>query len=323
MTEKELKLLISKKQKGLLTENEEALLASFDKKMMEKNKDTVFLNDRHKSILRRDIFAQISSKKSKTRFLNNWLQIAAVLLVSISIAGVGWYYSTYAIHTPQQTKVANNIKHTTTYGKKLTITLPDGSIVKLNSGTNIEFPETFKNSSREVFLTGEAFFEVKKDPSRPFIVKTPMITTRVLGTSFNIKAYDDENTVEVTLATGKIGVAVQGAQEIVLTPSYQLSYNKLTQKITHQKVDLDPYLGWKDGVLRFDNETLITAIPKLEKWYNVRIKLQNQAAENCSFTGVFSNASLVQVLEHLSFVKNNLDYKIISSGEIEIIGNCN
>ncbi|MDO6738707.1 FecR family protein [Wenyingzhuangia sp. 2_MG-2023] len=322
MTEKELKILIGKKQKGLLTQKEEAILFSFEEKMMEKNKSTSFLNNRHKSMIGQDIYAKINQNKQR-RLIDSWMKIAAVFIISISIGGVSWYYSSELNRGAILKPMAEIISKKADYGKKLTVTLPDGSLVKLNSGSEIKFPEFFRDSIREVTLSGEAFFEVKKDSLHPFVVKTSLITTRVLGTSFNIKSYDDEDDITVTLATGKISVDIENENEILLTPSYQVNYNKSTQGFVKQKIDLDRFLCWRDGVLRFDNEKLATAIPKLEKWFNVKIKIQNQSSKNCSFTGVFKNASLENILQNITFVKPSLTYKFISAREVEIIGDCN
>ncbi|MGY5355885.1 FecR family protein [Wenyingzhuangia sp. IMCC45467] len=322
MTEKELKILISKKEQGTLTEKEEVVLSSFEEKMIERNKETIFLNNRHKSIVGRDIYAKINQNKQK-RFMNSWMRIAAVLIISISIGGISWYFSLNQEQFDGFKPVAKIIHKKAGYGKKMLVTLPDGSKVKLNSGSEINFPKTFNDSVREVTLLGEAFFDVKKDSSHPFIVKTQLITTRVLGTTFNIKSYEDENDIAITLATGKISVGIQGEDEIILTPSYQVNYNKINKSIVKQRIDLSKFLGWRDGVLRFDNEKLATAITKLEKWFDVKIKLQDKNNADCSFTGVFKNASLENILQNITFVKKGLKYKFISAREVEITGNCN
>lgn len=322
MTEKELKDLINKKQKGLLTQKEKEILFSFEEKMLEKNKKINFLNDRHKSMIREEIYAKVHQNKQR-RFVNSWMRIAAVFMISISVGGIGWYYSSKINQTDVVKPMAEIIHKKADYGKKVTVTLPDGSVVKLNSGSEIKYPEFFIDSIREVTLSGEAFFEVKKDSLHPFIVKTPMITTRVLGTSFNITSYDDEDDVVITLATGKISVNIKGEDEIILAPSYQVNFNKSTQSILKQKIDLDQFLGWKEGVLRFDNEKLATAIPKLEKWFDVKITLENKNTADCSFTGVFKNASLKTILQNITFVKTGLKYKFISAHKVEITGHCN
>ena len=321
MTEKELKILISKKQQGLLTKKEEAILSSFEEKMMEKNKKNIFLNNRHKSIIHHDIYSKIRENK-ESRLLHHWMKIAAILIVSFSIGGIGWYFSTDQKQVYSSKYIAEIISKKADYGKKRTITLPDGSTVKLNSGSEIQFPKVFNDSIRQITLSGEAFFDVKKDSLHPFIVKTPLITTRVLGTTFNIKAYDDEDDIAITLATGKISVGIKGENEIVLTPSYQVSYNKSNQSIVKQKIDIDQFLCWRDGILRFDNEKLATAIPKLEKWFDVEIDLQDKTNADCSFTGVFKNASLEHILQNITFIKTNLSYQFISAHKVEISGHC-
>ncbi|NJB82497.1 FecR family protein [Wenyingzhuangia aestuarii] len=321
MTEKELKELINKRQKGNLSKEEQKVLELFEEKMLAKNEQHIFFNDRHKSMVEQEIYSNIHKAKNK-KFISAWLRIAAILVLSITVAGGSWYFSS-KLQIENTYAVAQTIIKRAEYGKKLTVTLPDGSIVNLNSGSEIRFPETFNKTTREVTLTGEAFFNVQKNPTHPFIVKTPMVTTKVLGTTFNIKAYQDQDDVEVTLATGKISVGIQGEDEMILTPSYQVNFNKKSKSIQKQKVVLAQFLGWKDGVLSFDDEKLATAIPKLEKWFNVKIHLEDKNSQNCSFTGVFKNASLKNILDNITFVKPNLSYKFISSKEIQILGKCN
>lgn len=322
MTEKEIKNLFKKQQQGNLTEQEEAILVLFEKKLKDKNQETVFRNERYKSIVGREIYTKVLQHKKKSHNLV-WMQVAAAITILLAVVGVRWFgFNTSEQAKDSSTYIAKTISYQTNYGQKRTLILPDGSKVKLNSGSKITFPKQFNDSIREVNLSGEAFFEVKKDPDHPFIVKTSMLSTRVLGTSFNINAFKESDGITVTLATGKVKVSVQNQEDVLLTPSYQMVYQKSTKQTTKQKVDLQKALGWKNGVLRFDNETLVTAIPKLEKWFGVQIKLANQDAKDCSFTGAFKQVSLQSVLENITFVKKGLTYEFVSDKEVIIKGIC-
>lgn len=321
MTEKELKEFINKKQKGNISESEQKILESFERKMLQRNEKSIFFNDRHKSMVEKEIYSNIHHRK-KEKFLQSWIKVAAVIMLSLSIVGTGWYFSS-KLQIEKTNAVAVMQIKSATYGKKLTFTLPDGSIVNLNSGSKISFPKKFNQTTREVTLVGEAFFDIIKNPEQPFIVKTPMVTTKVLGTTFNIRAYHDEENVEVTLATGKISVGIQGEDEMILSPSYQVKFNKNNKSIQKQKVELAKFLAWKNDVLRFDNETLLTVIPKLERWFDVKINLQDKSIRNCLLTGEFHHASLKNILDHITFVKPNLSYKFIAAKEVDILGNCN
>ena len=309
MTEKEFKILLNKKQKGLLNKTEEASILLFEKKMIERNRDTIFLNDKHKFKIQRDIQSKFPYNKQKRDF-GNWMQIAAVLIIALSVGALSWYFISAEKQVNTELATVTLLHKETSLGKKIAFTLPDGSKVKLNSGSKITYPETFNKKTREVNLTGEAFFEIKEDKLHPFIVKTSTVQTRVLGTTFNIKAYDDDNEVAVTLATGKISVDLNGKNSITLTPSYQTTFNKTAQSFTKQKIDLDKFLGWKDGILRFDNEKLATALPKLEKWFNVKIILKNKNNANCAFTGIFKDASLESILNNITFVKKRPEIQV-------------
>ncbi|MCK0132003.1 FecR domain-containing protein [Flavobacteriaceae bacterium F08102] len=321
MTEQELKILFKKKQKGLLTNAEESMLSSFEKKMIERNHKIIFLNDKHSAKIRHDIYPKIDQPNLKTAY-KKWIKIAAVIIITLTIGGLSLNFST-GTHKIKQIKVKiAKLTKEAPFGKKLTFTLPDGSKVKLNSGSKIEYPEQFNDSLREVLLSGEAFFDVKKDLTHPFIVKTAYVSTHVLGTSFNIKAYDDENDIAVTLATGKVRINWNEKDTLVLAPSDQARFNKSTKSITKQKIDVDQFLGWKDGILRFDDEKLETALPKLEKWFNVKIKLLNKKSAKCAFTGIFKDASLQRILENITFVKPTLNFQFTSANEVEISGYC-
>ena len=322
MTEQELKNLIRKKQQKSLTKKEEATLLSFEKKMLERNREHIFLDKKHKSKISSAIYSKIQHKK-QIGFGNGWMKIAAILVITITLGSIHWYFSPNKQHSYNTQPKVTMLQIEAPFGKKRTFNLPDGSIVKLNSGSKIKYPEIFNDSIREVTLSGEAFFEIKKDSSQPFIVKTSSLFTRVLGTSFNIKAYEDEDNTIVTLATGKISVGTNQKDEIILNPSHQAILNKKNKRFTKQKIDLNKTLSWKNGILRFDNEKLATAIPKLEKWFNVKIKLKNKNSAECAFTGIFENASLESILENITFVNTTLKYKFITSNEIEISGYCN
>jgi transmembrane sensor len=189
-------------------------------------------------------------------------------------------------------------KRTTSVAQKLTINLPDGSLVKLNSNSSIRFPKNFDSNQREVFCSGEVFFDVKKDSLHPFIVHAGKVTTRVLGTSFNIA--DNDSSTTVTVATGLVKVSTTDNEQII-KPKEQVLYHKLNQELSLRIADLNRELAWKDNLLYFSDTPLTQVANTLQSWYGITISLENERIGNCQLTGQFRNEPLEKVLEAISF----------------------
>lgn len=191
-------------------------------------------------------------------------------------------------------------------GEKLTLTLADGTTVKLNSNTSLKYPEEFNEATREVFLNGEAFFEVKKDSLHPFIVHTGELTTKVLGTSFNINSNGDH--VSVSVATGVVKVS-QGDLSTVLHPKDRVDYSASDKTLIRSVADLQNVLAWKENTLVFQDTPLIAAGQKLSAWYGVTIVFDNDSIKQCLITGKFVSLPLEKVLHAISF-STGLTYTI-------------
>lgn len=169
-------------------------------------------------------------------------------------------------------------------GGEYELILPDGTHVWINSDTKLTFPVSFDTTKREIFLSGEAYFDVTKDPQRPFMVKTENIEIKVLGTQFNVQAYPDDNKIETTLCEGSVNVT-DGELGVTLTPSQQAVYSKATQILTTRKVDVRLYTAWKEGLFVFENKPLEEIMNTLSRWYNINVFYSNQAVKSYHFTG--------------------------------------
>lgn len=215
---------------------------------------------------------------------------------------------------PDQNAIANHdkdiiIRSETKYGQKMHLQLPDGSEVWLNSGSNISFPKYFSNSVREVSIHGEGFFNVTHDPSRPFIVKSPALIAEVLGTSFNIRAYEDEIEQKVSLVTGKVKVVTEeksfGAKEVqsgyFLFPGDELIYEGTSGKIMEQSFDIQDEIAWKDGILIFNEDDFMSLTTKIERWYGVQVISIGHPPKDFVITGSFNNEALNNVMEVLKY----------------------
>ena len=161
-------------------------------------------------------------------------------------------------------------------GKDYHLTLADGTQVWLNADSRIEFPETFGSERREVRVQGEAYFEVKKDTQRPFIVHTDYFSTRVLGTSFNVRTYNKRDAA-VTLVSGRIQVKA-GEDTQVLSPGQQATLAGTSLKV--QAVDTYPITQWKEGFFYFDNQTLFGIMQELSRWYKVNVSFDDTSKMN-------------------------------------------
>jgi len=201
------------------------------------------------------------------------------------------------------------------YGKNLTVTLQDGSVVMLNSGSSMTYPSSFDGmSNREVALSGEAFFEIAKNPEQPFVVKTQDMYTRVYGTVFNISAYDEDEISEVVLVEGSVGVGHHIESETIqmLKPSQKASNILGDDTMFHiEDVDISPYISWTKGVLAFENESMRDIIKRLQRQYNVKIENQYGELNQRRFTGMFDEEDIDHVLRtiqahtHFRYDKEN------------------
>ena len=191
----------------------------------------------------------------------------------------------------------------TTVGGDYCFILSDGTKVWLNAESELDFPVDFVGKERVVRLKGEAYFEVKPDAAHPFIVETRGVRTRVLGTSFNIKAYDNEESIFTTLLTGKVKVSAIGEENesVVLTPGMQSEWQENGQKMSVKKVNAENFTAWRQGAFMFDNENIMVVTRVLERWYGLKF-IYNENVHEHTFSGRLSkDEPLESKLETLTF----------------------
>ena len=176
-----------------------------------------------------------------------------------------------------KTEVRNTIRTLT--GMEYTLTLSDGTKIYLNAESEINFPVSFKGAQRMVELSGEAYFEVAKDAAHPFVVKTRDLSVKVLGTSFNLRAYENEREVTTTLAEGKVQV-FDGRKFENITPGEQVVYEKATTGMQVRQVDVSRYTAWRDGKFIFRNERLEDIMMYLARWYNIQYKFMDDKVKD-------------------------------------------
>lgn len=201
-------------------------------------------------------------------------------------------------HWQQPGNTASMLYNTmqTPRGRQFQLTLPDGTKVWLNAMSSIRFPVAFTSNTREVTITGEAYLEVAKDARKQFIVHSNGLRTEVLGTSFNVNAYDDEEAIRITLLEGKVNIH-DGGNSFLLAPGMQALKNMSGLKTL--KVDTDQAISWKNGVFNFNQSSLPSAMRQIARWYDVEI-LYEKNIPNIIFAGKIQRSlSLQQILKGL------------------------
>lgn len=197
-------------------------------------------------------------------------------------------------------------------GGEYSLTLSDGSILTMNSESEIRIPEYFDDTQRNVYMSGEIYFEIARDTAVPFIVHTDRGNIKVLGTSFNVRDYQDEAFLEATLVSGKIAFSLSG-KEVYLEPSEQLRLNKESGETTVKMVDVCLSCSWKEGRFAFEKERLENIMNTISRWYNINVSYEDQAVKDILFTGNIKRyGDLEQVIEML---------KLINKIDIEVKGN--
>ncbi|RXQ90957.1 DUF4974 domain-containing protein [Ancylomarina salipaludis] len=172
-------------------------------------------------------------------------------------------------------------------GGEYQLELEDGTKVWINSESRLRYPTQFPKDRRTVLLEGEAYFEVSKDKNRPFVVKTQGADIRVLGTSFNVSSYSDEEDIRTTLVEGSVVVmdSQNHSKNVLLSPGYQAVYSKGMKGLEGKKVNVDLFTSWKDGKFIFQESSLSDIMNRVSRWYDVKVFYQSNDVEKLRFTG--------------------------------------
>jgi len=191
------------------------------------------------------------------------------------------------------------------FGRRHSIILSDGTRVQLNSGSRLVFPAEFSDKNREVYLKGEGYFEVFKNPNKPFIVKTDFVDIKVLGTVFNISAYEDEQIASTVLVEGKVVVSQKsklfGLTEKNLSPGQGCFYSSATKTSDIRNVNLYDYISWKDGIFIFKDKALINVVSRLEKYYHKKILIEGVILPNTLISGkLVLSDNIDEVIQYLA-----------------------
>jgi ferric-dicitrate binding protein FerR (iron transport regulator) len=247
-------------------------------------------------------------------------KIAAVVLLFL-LVGVTFYY--VGKNTQTTNPEIASYKTIVPYGSKTKVILPDKSIVWINAGSTLTYSDNVAGNQREVHLEGEAYFEVAHDSLKPFIVKTGNLDVKVLGTSFDVRAYHDEQTIDIVLLTGKVDVYLNNAidghrnADAELAPNQMLSYNRETSDIRIATVHSLDYSAWKDGQIKFSEQSFTRIARDLERRYDIEIEINSHYLKKEIFTGSFSEKhTVINILQEIDVDKK---YKWTQTGTKFII----
>ncbi len=192
--------------------------------------------------------------------------------------------------------------------KVYNLVLADGTKVWLNASSAIKYPVSFTGDIRKVYLTGEAYFEVAHDKTKPFIVSTSEMDVEVLGTSFNVMAYPEDQTVETTLVSGQVKVETEN-NEMILEPGMQAQLDKTTNLLDQGKTSTDLYTSWRFGKYIFEYENLEGVMSKLSRWYDIDVSFANAQKKNLHFSGTLFKYNDINETLHIIELTTNVKFE--------------
>lgn len=238
--------------------------------------------------------ANIDSYHKFSRFTHKCSRVAAIILPLLIVAGSLLYY----IFDSSGNEM---VQISTAYGEQKQLILPDSSEIWLNAGSTISYPKSFANDERLVTLSGEAYFSVKRNTEKPFIVTTQQLSVKVLGTRFNVKAYPGDKQITTTLTSGSVEINATSKQPRILSPNEQLTYDKETSNIIISQVNAADAESWIAGKLIFANATSEEIFRTLERRYNIVIDIQADISASKRYTVKFlKGESIDTILDILS-----------------------
>jgi transmembrane sensor len=258
-------------------------------------------------------FSLLQKKLHPSKYRLRPYQYISAAAAIILIFGFSWmfYYNTQSV----------SIKTISTLAEIKKIKLPDGTQVVLDRYSSIQFPEIFEEKTRDVKLSGEAYFEVTKNAAKPFIVETQSVNIQVLGTHFNVEAYKDDPSVTTTLLEGSVAVSNKKQNSrLILKPNETAIYNKLSATFTHlKKVDAEKDIVWSQGILLFNSVPMQEIALTLSHKFNVKIEIDSASLRNHKFTARFDNQeNLYEILDLLKSIGNFSYQKVDNKIKIQL-----
>lgn len=329
MSRQQIVALLDRYLKGETTEKENQLVERWLEEHGNPNQEWQSLDqsgkDQWLSSVFSDINASIRQEEVKVvplpqRKLGWWQSVAAaaaVLLIGCTLY-LEWPLLQSLLNPVQLTALQAPIH------QKRAITLADGSRVWINAGSELKYPETFNGQTREVYLSGEAYFDIRHDTAKPFIIHTGNLLTKVLGTAFNIKEDKSKQTIQVTVTRGKVSVANGSKLLGILRPNQQISFNTLKEEALQATVNAAQVIAWQQSDLHFEDVSFGEAIAQLRRHFGVKISFGNAKLKDCRFTGTSIHGEELEKILKVMCAFNNATYRVEPDGSIVIDGSgCN
>jgi transmembrane sensor len=290
---KETLLLLAKKYtEGTCTLQEKMAVEAFFDKMQDDSTINLYqFSDAKGDIILGKIFHELQTKKQPRNLrFKKVLKIAAILIVAFAVS---FSVVKFALTPKEIIQIAHK-------GEKKEVLLQDGSVVVLNSNSSITYPEEF-GDSRNIKLSGEAYFKVFRDVKRPFIVQTHDVKVRVLGTSFDINSYKHRAT-KVSVLTGRVEVSSASGNKVVIVKNQQADL-KQNADFHISTDDSSEGIAWTSNTIILKNTTLSETAKIIENWYNVDITFEDQEIKKFTISGKFKDEKLENVLESIAYLK--------------------
>lgn len=306
MNQYEFNQLLEKYLTGECSPDEERLIHEWQENTLKVNTFTLTENEQvsvKKRLWQRIAESTFDEVSLRPFYKTQWFQWIAAASIIIALGG-GWFLSRQSAFTeksiaqPFQTPHGIEVKNTAINPRQ--IHLEDGSVVILKANSSVTYPEHFGKQSRSVFLKGEAFFNVKRDLTKPFVVHAGELVTEVLGTSFTVKSYDDAQSIEVLVATGRVSVyensnkPTQQRNGLILTPNQKITFDKISRKLTPSIIEKPVLIQppTHPTLFIFDETPLPNVLKKLETAYGLQIIVENQILNQCVFTADLNDLPL-------------------------------
>ncbi len=240
-------------------------------------------------------------RKIVRRLWHNFTRVAAVALITLGISALSIYIYQRNTSDWLQDKALCHME--VPLGSQTKLTLPDGTVVRLNSGSTLQYAASFQTGkTREVYLQGEGYFEVEKNPQKPFIVHANELDVKVLGTTFNVRGYEEDTQIKVSLLEGEVNVyALDNPNKIIaLKPGEQATYNKQSKGISLSHADVWQTTQWTTGRLSFVNARIPEILKEVERRYDVKFHIQSKQMEEEIFSGSISTKlSVEEILDYI------------------------
>lgn len=268
---------------------------------------TILAPGESKGILELNNGQQIIVEKQKVNLVEDGIQVN-YKQGKLSYATDKQQSTTTPQETDPNTQEPNYNKFIIPRGGENTVVLSDGSIVRLNSDSKLTYPVYFTGKQRIVMLEGEAFFDVAKDPEHPFIVRTHYGEVHVLGTAFNVNAYNDNEACYTTLVRGKVCISSLMNEYQELMPGEQAIM--WTDRIEKHEVNVEDYVGWINGIFSFHSETLYNIMSKLERWYNIEVVYEDPELKQLTYTGTIKRYENINSFLNAFELTGDLTYRV-------------